>query len=145
LNGSAAAPALPVGGGRAFVCAFRVGARPQSIPVVVARVAGFRLTVRPTVFHPRYFLTSEFFAKFLAGVDLANWPVGAVGFDHGLMAHGLADYRKGLLGHRLVGRDIIRSVEEALVDLLAWHETVDLDHVGALDLDRFEFLILVIR
>jgi hypothetical protein len=31
----------------------------------VARVAGFRLTVRPTVFHPRYFLTSEFFANFL--------------------------------------------------------------------------------
>ncbi len=32
----------------------------------VARVAGFRLTVRPTVFHPRYFLTSEFFANFWA-------------------------------------------------------------------------------
>jgi hypothetical protein len=26
------------------------------------RVAGFRMIVRPTVFHPRYFLTSEFFA-----------------------------------------------------------------------------------
>jgi len=41
-----------------------------------------------------------------------------------------------------LGGDIIRSVEEALVDLLARHETVDLDHVGALDLDRFEFLVL---
>jgi hypothetical protein len=53
---------------------------------------------------------------------------------HGLLAHGLADHRKGLLGYRLVGSDIIGSVEEALVDLLAWHKTVDLDHVGALDL-----------
>ena len=25
---------------------------------------------------------------------------------------------------------------------MAWHETVDLDHVGALDLDGFEFLVL---
>jgi hypothetical protein len=58
------------------------------------------------------------------------------------VAHHLADHRKGLLGDWLVGGDIIRGVEEALVDLLARHETVDLDHVGALDLDRFEFLVL---
>jgi release factor glutamine methyltransferase len=29
----------------------------------VTRVAGFRLSVRPTVFHPRYFLSSKFFAN----------------------------------------------------------------------------------
>jgi hypothetical protein len=45
----------------------------------VARVAGFRLTVRPTVFHPRYFLTSEFFAKFLSGMDLIGKRVADVG------------------------------------------------------------------
>ena len=28
-------------------------------------VAGFRLIVRPMVFHPRYFLTSAFFARFV--------------------------------------------------------------------------------
>jgi hypothetical protein len=39
--------------------------RDASAEPIEARVAGFRLTVRPTVFHPRYFLTSEFFANFL--------------------------------------------------------------------------------
>jgi hypothetical protein len=58
------------------------------------------------------------------------------------VAHGLADHRKGLLGDRLVGGDIVRTVEEALVDLLARHETVDLDHVGALDLDGLELRVL---
>src|SRR5947199_4389486 len=33
---------------------------------------GFRLNVRPTVFHPRVFLTSEFFARFISGLDLAR-------------------------------------------------------------------------
>jgi hypothetical protein len=58
------------------------------------------------------------------------------------VAHGLADHRKGLLGDRLVGGDIVKAIEEALVDLLAWHETVDLDHMGAPDLDGFEFRVL---
>jgi hypothetical protein len=31
------------------------------------RAARFRLIVRPTVFHPRYFITSEFFASVLSG------------------------------------------------------------------------------
>ena len=31
----------------------------------VTRAAGFRLTVRPTVFHPRYFISSERFAEFI--------------------------------------------------------------------------------
>src|SRR5207248_7935628 len=42
-----------------------------------------------------------------------------------------------------VGRFTITATsEEALVDLLARHETVDLDHMGALDLDRFELRVL---
>jgi release factor glutamine methyltransferase len=45
----------------------------------VARVAGFRLTARPTVFHPRYFLTSEFFANFLSDIDLTGKRVADVG------------------------------------------------------------------
>src|SRR6185436_8858710 len=36
----------------------------------VTRAAGFRLTVRPTVFHPRYFISSERFAEFIGGLDL---------------------------------------------------------------------------
>ena len=36
------------------------------------RVAGFRLIVPPTVFHPRYFLTSAFFAQFVSKLDLSG-------------------------------------------------------------------------
>src|SRR5438309_1767316 len=60
---------------------------------------------------------------------------------HGLAAHSLADHRKRLLADRLVGGDIVRSIEKALVDLWARHKTVDIDHVGALDLDGFKFLV----
>ena len=35
------------------------------------RVAGLRLTVHPTVFHPRFFLSSASFAKFVGGLDLS--------------------------------------------------------------------------
>ena len=55
---------------------------------------------------------------------------------HALAAHGLANDGKGLLSDRLAGSDIIRRVEEALVDLRARHKAVNLDGVGALDLDR---------
>src|SRR5260370_19970164 len=61
---------------------------------------------------------------------------------HALAAHGLTNDRKGLLPDRLAGHDVIRSVEEALVDLGARHKAVDLDGMGALDLDRFELRIL---
>src|SRR5215467_13527299 len=33
------------------------------------RAAGFSLTVHPTVFHPRYFISSECFAEFIDGLD----------------------------------------------------------------------------
>jgi release factor glutamine methyltransferase len=58
-----------------------------------ARVAGFRLTVRPTVFHPRYFLTSEFFANYLASLDLTGKRVADVGTGSGILA--LAAARAG--------------------------------------------------
>src|SRR5215216_6941174 len=49
---------------------------------------------------------------------------------------------KGLLSDRLAGRDVIRGVEETLVDLRARHKAVDLDRVGALNLDRFQLGII---
>jgi release factor glutamine methyltransferase len=55
--------------------------------------AGFRLTVRPTVFHPRYFLTSEFFAGFLNQLDLTGKRVADVGTGSGILA--LAAARAG--------------------------------------------------
>jgi release factor glutamine methyltransferase len=47
------------------------------------RAAGFSLVVRPTVFHPRWFLTSEFFAGFLGTLDLSGQRVVDVGTGSG--------------------------------------------------------------
>jgi release factor glutamine methyltransferase len=50
------------------------------------RAAGFRLTVPPTVFHPRWFLTSEYFAGFIARLDLSGKRVADVGTGSGILA-----------------------------------------------------------
>jgi HemK-related putative methylase len=55
--------------------------------------AGLHLTVPPTVFHPRFFLTSEYFAAFIAGLDLAGKRVVDVGTGTGILA--LAAARSG--------------------------------------------------
>jgi methylase of polypeptide subunit release factors len=55
--------------------------------------AGFRLTVRPTVFHPRYFLTSEYFARFIDRLDLGGKIVAEIGAGSGVLS--LAAARAG--------------------------------------------------
>ena len=57
------------------------------------RAAGFRLSVGPTVFHPRYFLTSEFFASIVDRLDLKGKRVADVGTGSGILA--LAAARAG--------------------------------------------------
>src|SRR5262249_33984891 len=61
---------------------------------------------------------------------------------HPLAAHGLANDREGLVSDRLTGRHVIGGVEEAPVDLPARHKAVDLDGVGAFDLDRIQLGII---
>ena len=59
----------------------------------ITRAGGFRLVVRPTVFHPRYFLSSEYFAEFISRLDLSGKRVVDVGTGSGILA--LAAARAG--------------------------------------------------
>ena len=59
-----------------------------------------------------------------------------------LLPHGVPDDREGLLGDLVVRRDVVRRFEVAHIDLLARNEALDVDRMGALDADGFEFLVL---
>lgn len=78
----------------------------------VTRVAGFRLTIRPTVFHPRYFLTSKFFAGFLGSLDLTGKRVADVGTGSGILA--LAAARAGAAN--VVAIDVNPNAVKAAVE-----------------------------
>jgi release factor glutamine methyltransferase len=75
------------------------------------RAAGFRLAVYPTVFHPKLFLTSEFFARFLSTIDLAGKTVADVGTGSGILA--LAAAREGAT---VVALDINPKAVKAATD-----------------------------
>jgi len=72
---------------------YRFVIKPSRTKTLYTRAAGFRFVVRPTVFHPKYFLSSEIFAAFVGRLDLRGKRVVDVGTGSGVIA--LAASRAG--------------------------------------------------
>jgi release factor glutamine methyltransferase len=68
----------------------------------LARIAGFELTIRPTVYDPRYYRAPAYFAEFIGGLDLSGKTVADLGTGSGIQA--LAAARAG--ASRVVAIDV---------------------------------------
>ena len=78
----------------------------------MVKAAGFRLQVRPTVFHPRIFLTSDFFAGYISSLNLLGKRVVDVGTGTGILA--LSAARAGASG--VVALDINPAAVDASLE-----------------------------
>jgi methylase of polypeptide subunit release factors len=68
----------------------------------LTRIAGFELTIRPTVYDPRYYRAPAYFAEFISGLNLSGKTVADVGTGSGIQA--LAAARAG--ASRVVAIDV---------------------------------------
>jgi release factor glutamine methyltransferase len=84
------------------VCVYYFVVRPSRARTRLTRAGGFRLVLRPTVFHPKFFLSSEIFARYIRGLDLRGKRVADVGTGSGILA--LAAARAGAA--RVVAVDV---------------------------------------
>ncbi|MDC7789976.1 50S ribosomal protein L11 methyltransferase [Rhodoplanes sp. TEM] len=90
--------------------------------------AGFRLAVLPTVFDPRRFLTSEYFAGFIGTLDLDGLRVADVGTGSGILA--LAAARAGAA--QVLAVDINPNAVRAAVENAAANGLADrVDGIGS--------------
>jgi len=68
----------------------------------LTRIAGFELSIRPTVYDPRYYRAPAYFAEFIGGLNLSGKTVADVGTGSGIQA--LAAARAG--ASRVVAIDV---------------------------------------
>lgn len=66
--------------------AYHFWVKQRSARTVETRLLGFRMVVPPTVFHPRYFFTSKFIAKFLQRQDFAGKRLLDLGCGSGILS-----------------------------------------------------------
>src|SRR5437764_13334143 len=52
----------------------------------LARIAGFDLTIRPTVYDPRFYRAPAFFSEFISGLDLSGKAVADLGTGSGIQS-----------------------------------------------------------
>jgi release factor glutamine methyltransferase len=78
----------------------------------IVRLAGFDLVVGPTVFNPRFFVTSGVFAAFIDRLDLKNKRVADIGTGTGILA--LAAARAGAAS--VVALDINPNAARSALD-----------------------------
>ena len=60
--------------------------RPAIRETDVVSMMGFRMTIPPTVFHPKFYLSSRFFAEYLMREDLNGKEVLEMGSGSGLLS-----------------------------------------------------------
>ena len=110
-----------------------------------AHVAGFRLIVRPMVFHPRYFVTSAFFARFLKKLDLSGKRVADVGTGSGILALAAAQAGAASVLALDINPNAAQAAVENLMSTASVVQSEPLRQTSSLPLRRARCLMLSCR